>query len=89
MNMVDLIVYVAVGLIGGGIMGFVLGRESPRRCQDCLSNDFNRYKAGHKAGYQDGVADVVKLVRKRSVEAKNTYTITKAGLERIEQEMAD
>ena len=89
MNMVDLIVYVAVGLMVGGIMGFVLGRESPRRCLDCLSNDFNRYKAGHKAGYQDGVADVVKLVRARSVEAKNTYTITKAGLERIEQEMAD
>lgn len=89
MSIVDLIVYVAVGLMVGGIMGFVLGRESPRRCVDCMSNDFNRYKAGHKAGYQDGVADAVKLVRKRSVEAKNTYTITKAGLERIEQEMAD
>lgn len=89
LNMVDLIVYVAVGLISGGIMGYVMGRESPRRCLDCLSNDFNRYKAGHKAGYQDGVADAVKLVRTRSVEARNTYTITKDGLERIQQEMAD
>ena len=85
----DIWVFLIIGIIGGGCIGFVLGVESPRRCIDCLSNDFNRYQAGHRAGYQDGVADAVDRVRKRSVEAKNTYTITKAELERIQQEMVD
>ena len=75
-----------VGLIGGGCIGYVLGRESRAKCVDCLSNDDNRYQAGWKDGFEDGVETTVALVRKRSVETKNTYTITKDELERIRAE---
>ena len=75
-----------VGLIAGGIIGYVMGRESPRRCVDCLSNDANRYAAGHRDGYRDGVQMTVDRVRAMGHEARNTYTITKDGLERIRGE---
>ena len=75
-----------VGLIGGGCIGYVLGRESPRRCVDCLSNDANRYMAGHRDGYRDGVQMTVDRVRELGHEARNTYTITKDELERIRGE---
>ena len=82
----DILVFLIAGLIGGGCIGFVLGVESPRRCVDCLSNNANRYHAGRKDGFEDGVETTVELVRERSVEAKNTYTITKDGLERIRED---
>ena len=75
-----------VGLIAGGCIGYVLGVESPRRCVDCLSNNANRYAAGHKAGYGDGVLMTVERVRALGHEARNTYTITKDELERIRAE---
>lgn len=89
MDIVDLIVYAAVCLIGGGCIGYVLGRESPRRCVDCLSNDANRYAAGHKDGYRDGVQMTVERVRVLGIETRNTYTIAKDELERIEHETAE
>ena len=82
----DIWVFLIIGLMAGGCIGYVLGVESPRRCIDCLSNDFNRYQAGHRAGYQDGMADAVERVRKLGHEARNTYTITKDELERIRGE---
>ena len=78
-----------VGLIGGGCIGYVLGRESRAKCVDCLSNEAGRYMAGHRDGYRDGVQMTVDRVRALGHEARNTYTITKDELERIEQEMAD
>lgn len=85
----DIWVFSIVGLIGGGCIGYVLGVESPRRCADCLSNDANRYMAGHRDGYRDGVQMTVDRVRALGHEARNTYTITKDELERIEHETAE
>lgn len=85
----DIWVFLIAGLIGGGCIGFVLGKESPRRCVDCMSNNANRYHAGRKDGFEDGVETAVALVRERSVEAKNTYTITKVELERIREDAVE
>lgn len=89
MDIVDLIVYAAVCLIGGGCIGYALGRESPRRCADCLSNNANRYADGHRDGYRDGVQMTVERVRVLGIETRNTYTIAKDELERIEHETAE
>lgn len=88
------------GLIGGGCIGYVLGKESPRRCESCQANTESRYMAGfqagarigHKDGYCDGVEATVALVKKRgakSVQAwdgREVWNIGKNELERIRED---
>lgn len=85
----DIWVFLIVGLIGSGCIGYALGVESPRRCIDCLSNDASRYAAGRRDGYRDGVQMTVERVRVLGIETRNTYTITKDELERIRNEAAE
>lgn len=85
----DILIVLAAELAVGGWIGYVLGRESPRRCMDCLSNETGGYIDGHKAGYRDGVQMTVDRVRALGIETQNTYTVTKDELERIRTEAVE
>lgn len=87
--MFDGLVCLAAGLIGGGCIGFVLGREAPRLCRECLSQGSARYRAGYQTGWADATARMSAAVRERGIRAKNTWTITHEALDRAERDVLD
>lgn len=83
------LITVGIGLVGGVCIGYMLGANSPRRCGDCRVNPVWRYRAGYGAGWQEAVVRMTAALKKHAVEAKNTWTITKSELERVERDMLD
>ena len=78
-----------LGLAAGGFMGFSLGVEYAPKCLEMTSAAPGAYKSGLRDGRADGAADFARTLRARAVEAKNTWTITKAELDRLEEEMTE
>lgn len=85
--MMEHLIVLAVGLIGGGCVGFVLGTESLKRCADCLREGSKRYADGYNAGWKTGVGAMAGAVRRDAVRAKNTWTITHGELDRLESDL--
>lgn len=85
----EFVIGLALGLAAGLCIGYVLGRESPGKCMECLMNSREQYGDGMRAGWTDCARTFAGLVARRGVESRNTYTITKGELERIEKELSN
>lgn len=87
--MIGALIALVLGFAGGAVMGFVIGTESTGRCAECVWGAEAQYRRGMEVGWTDCAAQFAHLLRLRAVEAKNTYTITKPELDRLEKEMAE
>lgn len=77
------------GLICGALMGFCLGREFAPDCVERMTGKFEEYRGAYRDGWHQCAAVFGGQIRQRSVEAKNTWTITKGELDRLEEEMTE
>lgn len=101
--MMDAVILVGLGAALGLVVGFMLGVESPRRCESCRANTGSRYNAGfetgvrigRKDGYCGGVEDTVELVKERgetTVQAwdgREVWNIRKDKLEKIREDLTE
>lgn len=79
----------AAVLAVGGVVGFALGTESQARCVECIWSSEGQYRRGMEDGWTDCAVQLAGMIRQRAVEAKNTWTITKTELDRIEKELSE
>lgn len=87
--MIGALIALCLGFAGGAVMGFVLGTESTGRCGECARSGEGQYRRGMEDGWKDCAVQFAGTIRRRAVEAKNTWTITKTELDRIEKELTE
>lgn len=87
--MIGALIALCLGFAGGAAMGFVLGTESTGRCVECIWSNEGQYRRGMEDGWTDCASQFAAGIRRRAVEAKNTWTITKTELDRLEKEMTE
>lgn len=90
--MTGFLIAMAAGLAAGGVIGFVMGLESPKRCGSCRDNTVNRYKAGLRDGWADGARAMAEAVRTHSETTVDVgdlllHEIDSEELARLEQEI--
>lgn len=79
----------AAGLICGVLVGFCLGREFAPEAVAKSHDSAMAYRNGVRDGRGDGIRDFVYTFRMRALETKNTWTVTKDELDRLEKEMTE
>ena len=87
--MIVALIALGLGLAVGAAVGFVLGSESTARCAGCICSGEAQYRRGMEDGWKDCAVQFAGTIRRRAVEAKNTWTITKTELDRIEKELTE
>lgn len=90
--MTDFLIGLGLGLAAGIVIGFVLGVESPKRCEPCRDNTENRYRAGLRDGWADGAKAMAEAVRTHSETTVDVgdlmlHEINSKELERLEREI--
>lgn len=87
--MIGALIALGLGLIAGGVVGIVLGVEYAPRAADQTLGELERYRIAFQDGWRQSAAVFGGQIRRRAVEAKNTWTITKAELDRLEEEVTE
>lgn len=87
--MIGAMIALGLGLIAGGVVGFVLGAEYAPEAVDRTLGEMECYRSAYRDGWRQCAAVFYGEIRRRAVEAKNTWTITKAELDRLEEEVTE
>lgn len=79
----------AAGLVVGVLVGFTAGKAYAPGYREWVTENESTFAKGYSGGWGDAAMLFARKFRDRALEAKNTWTITKDELDRLEKEMTE